>query len=308
MIASGVILEPHLERLKEIAADRSQMDDHRALAASTAMIAAEIQTDSNLAREALARISDVNPCTVRTIGPFLIYETSFGSSALGAELARRLVNLIRLAEHPSRYLRWLDNCALALWRCGDSELAKSVSLTSHEIAATAKLRHRMMRSAGLLSDIAWTLGHRDEAEQWFATAARLEGHSLTDGSTLPFLAVGILLALDAGDPARAEGYLREAESRYPAVILGSFGLDHLAYSTRIKLATGSTISDDEIDRLKAGHLARRAWGQQDVVADTLFACLAQLDRVDEASRLRTEYLSQHRRDRHPIPVTLKHLG
>lgn len=306
LYASGGIISHFLPLLVEKAHDPSLAGRSRGQAARLLEIIAEDTSNEPLAKLAFEAVKDL-PDRLDSLLPRMIYETVFGSHETGAALATELFKTtIHQSPSAPRYETLKDAC-FALWRCGESTTAVTSLEHAYSLAKGAKVWGPCISFAGMLAEMHWYAGNLKEAREWTQNAEAHVRRSSSGIGAAQALSVKIMLALESGDPDAAQGFLDEAARVCPRVMLNRFAAEHVAYSTRILLTRGAALTDDQVDRLVSQHVAHRASGLQDVVADTTIEALRRTGRLAEANRLLYEYVHQHRQDRFPPPSHLRNL-
>jgi tetratricopeptide (TPR) repeat protein len=283
------------DRLMAIAADRRLDPRLRDRAAWLLVAIADDTAHSRLASEAAESIHDIS--LDERLTAQMMYDAVFGS----LDQAVRAANAIVLQDPPfendlARY-DGLHNAGVALWRGGEMLTAISALQASWCVAERGRLWAGCAGAGAQLAEVFWYAGDLIAANHWFEkTGVHLARTRFQDGGVFNY-AIGVMLALSGGQPDEAERLLNRAAELYPN--LGNRRLlEFLAYRVRISLVRAQIPSEADVSRLLSGHLAFRALGVQDIVADTLLWALESVGRGAEASELKEQYLAVHRRHLH----------
>jgi tetratricopeptide (TPR) repeat protein len=259
------------------------------------------------AQAAFESIADIHEQTAPVVHARMMYQTAHGDPDTGIALAERL--RVLAADVPGRQRTiYAAHVALAVYRSGDVPRAAELLEEAYELAKKEKIWSSCVRLASILADLNWDRGNGDLTSIWYNAAVAHAKQTSNWKQALHFHSIGLLLALDRGDCAKARAILNDAVSMYPRAADDRLGLDRLAYSIRIDLREGIEPSANDLATLLAGHFERRGQGLHDTVADTLFAALTKAGRGGEAAQLRDQYLSIYRNDRLPIPTPLTYLA
>jgi tetratricopeptide (TPR) repeat protein len=278
----------------------------RCSAAKILVVLSEDLNDVSIGRRALDAISDIAHDYYEALTPSLIFETVFGSKDRVLALGNTICALLDKVESVPAKVEVLASAGIALWRSGNTAEGLNACERAYALAKDARLSSACTMYSSILADMHWHAGDINEATKWFDAAAGHLSRSPSADRGLQHLGLGVMLALDHGDPSRASDLLEQAERRYPTVLEDRMGLERLAYRALIEIASGRELPDFTVAELVQGHKARRGTGLQDVVAHAAIGALKTLGRYDEAETLRVEYF-RDRRDGFSVSPMLTHL-
>lgn len=305
-VGAGKVLAPHRKNLEEIAGDHLVNPLLRCRAGRLLIMIADDLGDVGLGRAALALIADTDLSSTEAIIPRLIFEVVFGSIDRATKLAHQLASAARAKEKGAR-LQPMWTAANALWRCGEREAAIRLGEEGFAVAEANAIWSACTSFSSIVADIAWDAGDLRKCEDWFELSAKMMKKSGGPDRGFQHFGVGISLALYKNDPKRALALLEEAEQLFPGTLQIRLRVNCLAHRVLIKMALGTAPSSREVHDLLEGHIVRRSLGFHDLVAEATIGSLRHLNRLDEANRLREEYLRIYRKERTAVSPLLVHL-
>lgn len=304
MAGSGAAEYMHL--LVAMAGNRSLNVDTRARAAAALLIEADLRGSADLGATAYQYANDLPNDNANVMYARLIFATAFGSPDAALECASQLCKLATTLPAHLR-ARYTSGAGFAIYRCGHVSQAIPFFEEAYDIAKAGKVWTTCVDIASVLADMHWDNGDLTLAEKWFSIASEHTKTKPKEDWALQYFSVGALLAIDRGDYANASTLLDDLQRLYPRIRNERRGLLHLAVSIRLDLARGLTPEPSKLESLVAGHLERRGDEFNDLVADTVISALICSGRSEQAALLRHEYLTHFRKDRIPVPISMKHL-
>jgi len=305
---AGRGLRGFVSPLTRIAGDKDLPARIRGRAARLLVIIAVDEGTAPLAQRVLGLIDDLGYDSVETLLPRLIFEVSFGAPEKAAVLATRVRELAGSSDKVSLRLKALSNAVMGMWRCGDTEQARETAAEAFEVANAAGVWSECTTLASIIASMAWNAGDTPLAREWLQRSDESIKRSAGPDRAYQNSGLAISIALEERNYNLALAILEECERTYPEAAKERFALPLSAHRIRIRLAMGFVPTQEEVDSLLAGHLARRHLGFHDFVADTVFEVLLMLGRTEEAHTLRREYLTQYRKDLFPLDRDAPHLA
>jgi DNA-binding SARP family transcriptional activator/tetratricopeptide (TPR) repeat protein len=306
-VGSGRSLVPARQQLEAIAGNRDVTDLVRARAARILVIIAEDVADRSSATTALNHIADLSDCLPEAVNARLIFETVFGSPDKAVELAVLALRLAENQAYSTTRMQMEINAVLALYRCGEVRRAIEYGESLYSFARDRHAWSMCTSCACAVAEAYWCLNELTDAELWLERTRDSINRSLGPDRAFQPLSLSIEIALARGEIAEASDMISKAEEAFPRLRGHRMALSCQAAKLRVKMHSTRLPTTMEVEALLEGYRRHRNFGGHDLVADTLVAALVKTDRISEAERIRTEYLTTYRRDRCPVPPIYKSL-
>jgi hypothetical protein len=236
----------------------------------------------------------------------LVYHSAFGSLAVAATIARKLISEARQNDSPARRVQLLQHASIALRGAG--EFAEAASVLS-EAYATAERYALAGAAVSVANSAAWTqmLSGCYRIANWWCERARTWLAGLQDQTAITNVRVTeTYLHLIDGDLARAAECLHESSAALRQISATRPIAEEKALRLIIVLRRGERVpTTEELSELRRLHEASRHAAALDLVAFALSLGLTSVGRCGEATELLTEYLTKHRRELYPPPTHIR---
>jgi hypothetical protein len=260
-----------------------------------------------LAEDALRRISDLDPSIVEALTPKLVFETVFGSNETAVAVARQTYESALALDDIGVRLLTHSNVVFALMRCGEIDLGIKYAAAVYNFAKEHRAWSTCATCSCLIAESHWFVGDPTQAQAWLDRANESVSRSAGGDRGFQQASLTIMMALDRGDPDSAQRTLDWAEHEFPRLRTHRMAIAGKAFRVRINLHRGNPPGFQELGELIEGYKDHRDHGTGDLVVDTLIAALIRVGRENEASEIRHDYLTCHRKDRFPVARSYSHL-
>jgi Predicted ATPase len=286
-------------------------EELRARCLATLLIIADAQLDADLAHRLageLGRLSETSRRNLHAVRALLIYHTTFGERAIAAELATELARRFPqpLMDEECRIARRF--ASYALYRLMRHPQSRTLLEADYAFMSSRGVRSEALSAASLLTEIAIAVGNFAEARGWFRKVElQLRGgaaHKLAPNSG--YYSSAALFAMMDGNYERAHQLLdipwaedaRMHTPRYESVLI--------ALRLRAHMMNGMLHTQRALtDRLRELHERGRALGAQDTIVEMLWCAKVMDGDTAGASELLHSYLTEFRREDHPIEWSLR---
>lgn len=292
------------ERLLQCVNAPTNDDRHKIRAATTLIMAASNVANNDAIHEVYRKMSALKPHNDAAVRDqlylSLVYHVSFGDPPAAVEPSRTLLAHARNQGSSGLIVRTLRHCALAFQTAGRIGDAISSLTESYELAAHFQLKHAASRAACALTEIYLSVQDIAHAREWHGRVGEW-----TPAGDLKMInlsrATGAEIALQEGRYDQALSILSDID----APLLPASGARQLTFMLAVRclalLGHGQTPTQQELDRLIELHFRTRRLGNQDLSAISVFKSLEAAGRRKLGCDILLEYVSEHRRERSPLP-------
>jgi DNA-binding SARP family transcriptional activator len=292
-------------------AESTELDSCRRLrSARLAMIAADSLLDQILASKVFSlsgrfAVQDLaSDLLQRHIG--LIYHTVFGERDAALALASEIDQMISTRERSWSRFASHRMCSLARqlvgWDAADYDELERDYMECLDSSMTVNAHQYAAHIASLLIDD----GDIARAQDWMKKAESLSGFVAAGGGLVTYFSGQVDLALLAGDEVQARHFISQMQNHPQLYETGRLRNDLLLYRLRVdQVCCSASVTSADLNELFRFHEKGRRFGRHDDHMDVLWVALQSLGRSNEASRLLSDYLLIHRRERRPCRFFLR---
>lgn len=288
-----------------------ELDTPRRLrAARLLMIAADVLIDASLASsvaglgDSLIASDSVSELNRRQIS--LIFHTVFGDPNTALTIASSIDSIAAEGERSWSKFVSHRNCSLARQLVGPDDSDYTELERDYRECLDASMSMTALQCAAHLASILIDDGDIARAKEWMSRAETLIASKELQSNSVDYLSGQVDLALLAGDEQRARSFLAKMHESAHRYRFGRLRNDLFLYRLRVhQVCNGTAISSDDLAELIRFHELARSFGRHDDHMEVLWVALVSHGRAEEASKLLTEYLRTHRRERRSCRHLLK---
>lgn len=303
-LLNGAPLKPNIAPLYNLLSNESADSSLRVNAAVRLMIIADVELDVALAEnvrsslESIAAKLNADDLNVRRAE--LVYHTTFGDLQRAHGLA---IDLLSEFSEPSileTSMRARTFAAFALYRLRDSLSAGRACEQTFEFMSAHGVLSEAVYAASLRTEIAIADGEFEIAREWLLKS-RVAARSGTPHQVSPnsgFYANAGVLAMRDGRYDEAEDFLLFPLREYAILSAARYRAVSIALSLRLRQLRGDDMQGcSDLPILSSLFARGRNLGGQDAVVEALWCALMLNGETHEASKLLSDYLTIHRRER-----------
>ena len=234
----------------------------------------------------------------------MIYNTCWGSIERAVVAAEKLVAEQRQQRNTATLLRSLCNAAITFRVAGAFDTAATHLHEALDIAERHKIQLFKAQALPMLAHMAIELGRIDEARKWLSALRDLPTTSPDAISLADIHSIDARLALVDGRHEHAMKLVRQELGHLESDPLPHKRAYWNALRVACELAREGRASHDALKSLEKEHFLTRGNPFQAFAAYALYVGLCKNGDTERATRLLTEYLESHRREKWAAPSHL----
>lgn len=295
----------HLKHITAVLrhAESVELDPLRRLrSARIGMVVADGRLDQDLAAKVFAisqhitADDDRSDLLQRHVG--LIYHTVFGDPDSALSLASDIERMVARRDRSWSRLQSRRICSLARQLVGQEPIDYEELERDYFECLDGSMTVNALACAAHTASILIDDGDIVRAREWMQKAEALVGLTRGGGAMVTYLSGQVDLALLAGDEGRARQFLAQMQSNSQLYNWERLWNDLLLYRLRVEqVCCSASATPAELTELLRFHDKGKRLGRHDDHMDVLWVALVTAGRAEEASRLLSEYLHTHRRER-----------
>jgi hypothetical protein len=300
--------EPILADALACVEDTTASPRHRLGAATHALILNDTFCSKPVADRVMAIAQPLFPLVANddprdALAVSMIYITTHGDLTRALRDSKNLVELDRRTGNPARLartLRFASNPARILGRWADAEASLREALRISETYGLTSA----LNALACLADCAADVDNLEAASAWIERAIQSAVWD-PERTHVSVMITAARIELMQGRAHKARELVAPFLDRMLTDKRTRVRNCGLAVALRIRRLSGAGANPDLVEQLYEGHLIARSWALHDEEAETLVHCLNDLGRIDEARETLCAYVTRFRRERWPIPRSLR---
>jgi hypothetical protein len=238
----------------------------------------------------------------------MVFEGSFGSLAAAIDAAGEVEELAHGLRHPIARTVMLRRAACTYRRSGDCDRVRSIIAQVLELSKSMRLPSQSIPALERLADVALDEGDFDETHAVLREMRKLATEApglYTNGAVFSVEARLLLETSDVSVISEVSHAMLALDPTLPQ----RRGQQSLLASRAALLCSLGPLSllPDTTRRLRELHDVFLGLAEQDYPVAALCSSLLALDRNADAAKLLQDYLENGRRDRGPLPPSLRRL-